>query len=78
MSTPIGSIDNYQFKQNHQNLINNDYSQLRSPCFQPPFYQGGSQVPTALGSKAWGYVSNDDLKKLLHKDFSNKKLKFNK
>jgi len=41
MDIPIGSVNNYQFKQNHQNLINNDYSQLRSPCLQPPFYQGG-------------------------------------
>jgi hypothetical protein len=78
MDIPIGSVNNYQFKQNHQNLINNDYSQLRSPCLQPPFYQGGSQVPTALGSKAWGYVTNEDIKKLLHKEYPKKKPNFNK
>jgi len=64
---PIGSVDNYQFKQNHQELINNDYSQLRSPCYQPPFYFGGSQVPIALKSKAHGYMTVEELNKLLNK-----------
>lgn len=67
MDIPIGSVNNYNFKQNHQELNNNDYSQLRSPCLQPPFYQGGSQVPVALGTRAFGYMTNEDIKRLLHK-----------
>jgi hypothetical protein len=46
---------NYWPKVNHPNEI---FSQMESGGFQPPFFFGGSQVPTALGIKGNGFHSD--------------------
>ena len=46
---------NYQFKQAHLTVDNNSMPQMRSNCFQPPFYSAQSQTPINLGKKAFEY-----------------------
>lgn len=46
---------NYHPKVNHPNEI---FPQMESGGFQPHFYFGGSQVPTALGIKGNGFMTH--------------------
>jgi hypothetical protein len=46
---------NYWPKVNHPD---EEFPQMESGGFQPPFFFGGSQVPTALGIKGNGMVTN--------------------
>jgi hypothetical protein len=46
---------NYWPKVNHPNEI---FPQMESGEYQPPFFFGGSQVPTALGIKGNGLLTH--------------------
>jgi hypothetical protein len=46
---------NYHPKVNHPNEI---FPQMESGGFQPPFFFGGAQVPTALGIKGNGFQTH--------------------
>jgi len=46
---------NYWPKVNHPNEI---FPQMESGGFQPPFFFGGSQIPTALGIKGNGMITH--------------------
>jgi hypothetical protein len=46
---------NYWPKVNHQDEV---FAQMTSGGFQPPFFFGGSQVPTALGLDTNGMGTN--------------------
>jgi len=51
----MSGVYNYWPKVNHPH---EQFLQMESGGFQPPFFFGGSQIPTALGIKGNGFSTN--------------------